>query len=105
MSSTPLRRARTWTLGVLSVSTVATGLVAVHLGEDHAAALAATTRNTTRTTSGSGSNATQPQPSDGSASSNEDDGSAQDTGHQSGFTAPSPLGAGSGAPQVTSHGS
>lgn len=42
MGSTALTRARSWTVGILSASAVATGIVGVHLAEDHAAAVAST---------------------------------------------------------------
>ena len=116
MRSTSLRRARSWTVAALAASAVATAILGFHLAADHAAALAEGTSNLSGT-----SNVTPAQHSDDDGftlfddhDDHDDDGDEgsgvfgpgnQGTQSQNGFTSPGQLGAGSGQPQVTSHGS
>ncbi|HET8595290.1 MAG TPA: hypothetical protein VFM07_08585 [Intrasporangium sp.] len=132
MGSTALTRARSWTVGILSASAVATAIVGVHLAEDHAAAVAAGTNS-----SGSSTSSTASRPSDQSGTETQrgsgddqqsgdggslfgDDGDGnggqgaqvspnnqnnQSSQSQNGFSSPGQLGSGSGSPQVMSRGS
>ena len=56
MRSTALTRARSWTVGILSASAVATGVVGVHLAQDHVSTAASK-----GTSTGNSSTSTTPQ--------------------------------------------
>ena len=107
MSPVPraLSRARLWTSGLLTASTLLVGGIGVHLAQDHAAAVATTSSTTTTTSSGSSgtsgtddaSNGSDASSADTSSSSSSGSSGGSDTSNQSsGFQAVVPL-SGSGA--------
>ena len=130
MRSTSLRRARSWTVGVMAATAVATAITGYHLAADHSAALAAGTSNPSDT-----SRVVPAQHRDddgftlfgdeGREGDEGDEGGSgglfgsggqvtpgfpnnqgnQGTQSQNGFSSPGQRGSGAGTPHVMSHGS
>ncbi|WP_323095415.1 hypothetical protein [Intrasporangium sp. YIM S08009] len=113
MSPVPraLSRARLWTSGLLTASTLLVGGIGVHLAQDHAASVA-TTSSTTTTTSSGASGSTRSSGTDdssnGTDTSSSDTSSSSSSGtsnQSSGFQAVVPLSGSGGQAQSGSGGS
>jgi len=112
MSTVPraLRRARLWTAGLLTASTVLVGAIGIHLADAHTQAVATQTSFGTSASSSSGSSSSGSSSSDDSSSttSSSDDSSASDLGgssSSSGFGAVAPVGGSNAQAQTNSGGS
>ena len=111
MSTLPraLHRARLWTTGVLTASTVLVGALGIHLADAHAQSVAARTSSSgTSSAFGSGSSDSSSGSSGSSGRSGSFDrssGSGSDQGSSSGFSPVSPVGAGGFQAQTNSGGS
>jgi hypothetical protein len=92
-----LHRARLWTAGLLTASTLLVGAVGVHLAEAQAQTVATRTASQASSTGSTGSSSSEEGSSSGSGSS--------DFGSSSGFAAVAPLGGSAGFPQSSSGGS
>jgi len=103
MSTVPraLRRARLWTAGLMTASTVLVGAIGIHLAD----ARTTTARTVaTQTSSGSSDTASNSSSSSGSSSS-DDDGSSDDSASSSGFSAVAPVSGSNAQAQTSSGGS
>ncbi|MEW1952095.1 hypothetical protein [Terrabacter sp. NPDC080008] len=107
-----LRRARLWTTGLLTASTVLVGVIGIHLAEDHAHSLA----QSSSAASGSGSGSSSSGSSGSAGFSNQgfsDQGSSNqgfsnsgsDQGSSAGFAPVAPLGGSGFSAQSNSGGS
>ena len=112
MSTVPraLRRARLWTAGLLTASTVLVGAIGIHLADAHTQAVATQTSFGTSASSASGSSSSGSSSSDDSSSttSSSDDSSASGLGgssSSSGFGAVAPVGGSNAQAQTNSGGS
>jgi len=114
MSTVPraLRRARLWTAGLMTASTVLVGAIGIHLADAHTQAVATQTSFGTSASSSSGSSSSGSSSSDDSSSTtrSSDDSSASDLGgssssSSSGFGAVAPVGGSNAQAQTNSGGS
>lgn len=105
MSTVPraLRRARLWTAGLMTASTVLVGAIGIHLAEAQTQAVATQTSSTTDDSAGPSSSTGSSGSSDDSSSS--DDTTSNDTTSGSGFAAVAPVGGSNAQPQTSSGGS
>jgi len=107
MSTVPraLRRARLWTAGLLTASTVLVGAIGIHLADAHTQAVATQTSFGTSASSASGSSSSDDS---SSTTSSSDDSSASGLGgssSSSGFGAVAPVGGSNAQAQTNSGGS
>jgi len=109
MSTVPraLRRARLWTAGLMTASTVLVGAIGIHLADAHTQAVATQTSFGTSASSSSGSSSSDDS---SSTTSSSDDSSASDLGgssssSSSGFGAVAPVGGSNAQAQTNSGGS
>ena len=109
MSTVPraLRRARLWTAGLMTASTVLVGAIGIHLADAHTQAVATQTSFGTSASSSSGSSSSDDS---SSTTSSSDDSSASDlggssSGSSSGFGAVAPVGGSNAQAQTNSGGS
>lgn len=107
MSTVPraLRRARLWTAGLMTASTVLVGAIGIHLAEAQTRTVATQTSFGTSATSSSGSSS-----SDDSSTTSSSDAGASDLGgssssSSSGFGAVAPVGGSNAQAQTNSGGS
>ena len=110
MSTVPraLRRARLWTTGLLTASTVLVGAIGIHLADAHTQAVATQTSFGTSASSASGSSSSD----DSSSTTSSSDAGASDLGgssssssSSSGFGAVAPVGGSNAQAQTNSGGS
>ena len=109
MSTVPraLRRARLWTAGLMTASTVLVGAIGIHLADAHTQAVATQTSFGTSASSSSGSSSSDDS---SSTTSSSDDSSASGLGgssssSSSGFGAVAPVGGSNAQAQTNSGGS
>ena len=106
MSTVPraLRRARLWTAGLMTASTVLVGAIGIHLAD--AQTTTAQTSATSSDTTSNASNASSDTSSSSSGSSGSDDSSSSDdSASSSGFSAVAPVSGSNAQAQTSSGGS
>ena len=99
----PLRRARLWTAGLLTASTVLVGAIGIHLADAQNATQTVATQTSSGTSDSTSSNASSSSGSSGSSDTSSDSSSSDDS--SSGFTAVAPVSGSNVQAQTSSGGS
>lgn len=108
MSTVPhaLRRARLWTAGLMTASTVLVGAIGIHLADARTRPVTTQTSFGTSASSSSSSAGTSSSTDPSTTSSSDDDARAADLGSSgSGFSAVAPVGGSNAQPLTSSGGS
>ena len=110
MSTLPraLRRARLWTAGLLTASTVLVGAIGIHLADAQNATQTVATQTSSGTSDSTSSNASSSSSassSSGSSDTSSDSSSSDDSSSSSGFSAVAPVSGSNVQAQTSSGGS
>ena len=101
----PLRRARLWTAGLLTASTVLVGAIGIHLADAQNATQTVATQTSSGTSDSTSSNASSSSGSSGSSDTSSDSSSSDDSSSSSGFSAVAPVSGSNVQAQTSSGGS